>query len=357
MSLRIRTVSMSHDRAEMIAILNRNFGPSQEARFDWRHMKNPAGESWSWFLYDERNLRAVAVATVFPRMMRVDGKIVRGGQVGEFAVDAKYRSLGPAVKLQRITFEPVDRGEIAFCYDCPPNDDGMSTFVRLGMPANCEVYRYAIRFQSDEYFAKRLGKGTWTKPIVAGANLLLRARTRKRSARNIEVQKHAGRFGDEFSHLDEIACAPASIRSSRTAEMLNWRYVDDPIAGIGPPNYIGGEYQILVARRDGELLGFTAFFIQPNGAASLVDLFGVDSEEVKTELLDAALDSCRSAGASSLFALCSEQSELKPIVEALGFSKRERNARIVAYTKAGDRLTAQISSRARWSFGQVEVML
>ena len=341
----------------MIDILNRNFGSGQETRFDWRHIRNPSGESWSWFLYDENSLATVGMATVFPRTMRVDGQIVRGGQVGEFAVDVKYRSLGPALRLQRSTLEPVDRGEIALCYDCPPHDEGMSTFVRLGMPANCEVHRYAIRFRSDEYIGTRLGKGAWTKPVIAAANLLLRLRTRKGGVRNVEIQRYSGRFGDEFSHLDKIVYAPGSIRLSRAAGVLNWRYTQDPICSTSSSNDMAGKYQILVARRGGELLGFAVFLVQPDGAASLIDLFGIDSEGVRLELLHASLDSCRSAGASSLFGLCSEQSELKPLFETLGFRRRERSARVVAYAKPGHGLTAQISSGVRWSFGQVEVML
>lgn len=356
MNFGIRPVSMSRDRAEMIDILNRNFGADQELRFDWRHTGNPAGESWSWFLYEKSSLATVALATVFPRTMRVQGKIVRGGQVGEFAVDVKYRSLGPAVKLQRSTFQPVERGEIALCYDCPPHDEGMSTFVRLGMPAQCEVYRYAIRFRSDEYFAKRLGKGAWTKPVVASANLLLRVSRRKRGATNIEVRRHAGRFGDEFTHLDEIASVPGSVRSSRNADVLDWRYAQDPTYGAASLKDPAAKYQILVARRGGELLGLAVFLIEPHGAASLVDLFGVDSDVVRMELLDAALDCCRSAGASSLFGLCSNQSELQPLFASFGFCRRERSARVVAYTK-GEGRDAILGSDARWSFGQAEVML
>ena len=80
------------------------------------------------------------------------------GQVGGFAVDASYRSFGPAVLMQRTTFEPVDSGAVTFCYDSPPHDRGMSTFVRLGMRPNCEVTRYALALRSDEFLQKRLGK-------------------------------------------------------------------------------------------------------------------------------------------------------------------------------------------------------
>jgi len=356
MNLGIRPVSLIHDRAEMIDILNRSFGASQELLFDWRHLENPAGESWSWFLYDKANLAMVGMATVFPRIMRVGGKTLRGGQVGEFIVDVNYRSLGPAVKLQRTTFEPVDRGNIAFCYDCPPHDQGMSTFVRLGIRPSCNVYRYAIPFRSDEYFAKRIDQGFWTKAVVAAANMLLRASATKGAARNIEIQRHAGRFSDEFSDLDDAEHVPGTVRSSRNADVLNWRYVEDPVVSVNLPGRAAGTYQILVARRRGELAAFVAFLIQPEGAAMLVDLFGVDSE-VKLGLLEAALDASRTEGASSFFGICSEESELKPIFKALGFRRRERSAQVVVYTGAVDCPIAQIEPRVRWAFGQVEVML
>jgi len=356
MNLGIRPASLIRDRAEMIGILSRNFGASQESRFDWRHLENPAGESWSWFLYDKANLATVGMATVFPRIMSVDGKNVRGGQVGEFVVDVNYRSLGPALKLQRTMFEPVDRGHITLCYDCPPHDQGMATFVRLGLQPSCDVYRYAIPFRSDEYFTRRLGQGLWTKPVVAAANVLLRTRVKKGAARNVEIQRHAGRFSDEFSHLDEAENVPGTVRSSRSANILNWRYVEDPVASVSLPDKVAGTYQILVARRRGELSAFAVFLIQPEGAATLVDLFGVDSE-VKLGLLEAVLETSRTESVSSFFGLCSEESELKPLFKALGFRRRERSARVVVYTGAGDRPIAQIKPDTRWAFGQVEVML
>src|ERR1700751_933164 len=115
MSLAIRRVSLDDDREEMIDLLTRNFGPVQRERFAWCHSENPAGPCWSWFAYDPsastRNA-PVALVTVFPRYMRVGSKRVRGGQVGEFAVDLTHRSLGPAVQLQRTTFTPVDSGDL-----------------------------------------------------------------------------------------------------------------------------------------------------------------------------------------------------------------------------------------------------
>jgi len=356
-ALGIRRASLPQDRGEMIEVLNRNFGTSQERRFDWRHTLNPAGEAWSWFLYDTGTLSTVAMATVFPRHMRVNGEDIRGGQVGEFAVDANYRSLGPAVKLQRTTFQPVDSGAISFCYDCPPHDEGMSTFVRIGMRPNCEVHRYALLLRSEEYLGKRIGDGLWTKPAVAAANLMLRARPLRRVSVSAEITEHSGKFGEEFSQLDKTVLIDGTIRGSRDAKDLNWRYREDPMASVSMPQGTVGKYRVLVARRAGELQAFLIFFIQSDGIAILVDLFGRNLGERGLALMQASVDICRREHVSAFHAFSSETNELTPLLRQAGFSRRERNARVVAYSTREDTRFAQKIERCRWAFSQLEVML
>ncbi len=254
MSLAIRRVPLEEAREEMVALLTRNFGPIQEERFAWRHIENPAGVCWSWFAFDSNGSASkapVALVTVFPRNMRVGSQRVRGGQVGEFAVDATHRSLGPAVQLQRLTFTPVDSGDLAFCYDCTPHDRGMSTFVRLGMRPNCEVYRYALPLRCDPYVAKKLGTGVWTKPVVVAGNLMLQARRANPGADGLEVEEFGGKFGEEFDELDDAVLSTEAIRASRAAADLNWRYRADPMSEHTSAAGASGTYHTVVGRRRG----------------------------------------------------------------------------------------------------------
>jgi hypothetical protein len=358
MSLAIRRVSLEDEREEMIALLTRNFGPIQEERFAWRHIENPAGICWSWFGFASNGSSRkppVALVTVFPRNMRVGTKRVRGGQVGEFAVDPSHRSLGPAVQLQRVTFTPVDSGDLAFCYDCTPHDQGMSTFVRLGMRPNCEVHRYALPLRCDPYVAKKLGTGVWTKPVVAAGNLVLRARRARSSAAGLEVQEFNGQFGDEFDQLDDAVPNTEVIRTSRAAKDLTWRYRSDPMSERISAGGASGTYHTLVARRRGELMAFAVFFVQSDGITSLIDIFGRDLPITGPTLLEAVIETSKKRNASSVYGCCSEESELKPILLGAGFHRRERTARVVAYTrKNGPR---PFDAGLHWSFTQVEVML
>lgn len=355
MGLGIRQASLPNDRAEMLDILNRNFCSAQELRFDWRHISNPAGESFSWFMYDKSTLATVAMATVFPRYMVVNGQYVRGGQVGEFAVNPEYRSLGPAVQLQRATFQPVDHGKLSFCYDCPPHDEGMSTFVRIGMDPTCNVYRYALPLRSDQYLNRRFGAHLWTKPAVAAANLVLRARRRNQSSRKLEIREHIGLFGEEFTHLEQAVAKGVGVRASRDARILNWRFVQDPAASVCLPKGTPGRHRVFVARSAGELKAFIVFLIQSDRIALIVDIFGLDLGKTGPSLIETALGICENEGVSTIQSLLSYESGLVPIFQAIGFRRRERNARVVPYI--GESARTHSSSAFKWMFAQLEVML
>jgi hypothetical protein len=346
MNLAIRPASLAHDQQQLIDLLERNISGKQMGHFEWRHQANPAGPGWSWIIYEREKQTAVAMASVFPRNMLLAGKPLLCGQVGEFVVDAPYRSLGPAVLLQRATFEPVNAGKLAFCYDCPPHDKGMSTFMRLGMRANTEVGRYALPLRSEEFLEKRLGDGFWTKPVVSAVNSALRLRIPRRRAHGLEVTKFDQVFDEEFSHLDRRVSSSGVIRASRHAEDLNWRYRKNPNL----------KFRVLVARRAGELLGFLSYILFGQ-RASIVDVFGCELADVGIVLLEAFIAACRTENLICLEAYCSEGSELRPLFMKAGFRLRERAARVVAYAKPDDPVGKMLDSNLRWAFSQVEIML
>src|ERR1700722_17123209 len=345
MNLALRPASLPEDTEELIAVLQRNFpGSPMRAIFRWRREGNPAGAGWTWVVYDRQSGAIGAMTSLYPRPMYIDGKLVLCGQVAEFAVDEAYRSLGPAMMLQRATFEPVDSEEVALCYDCPPHDRGMSTFIRLAMRPSCELTRYAVLLRSEEVVANKLGHGAWTKPLIAGANLLLTPRRGIHRTSGLEVCSLEGRFGDEFTRLDQMVPSLGIIRSSRSMEVLNWRYCDRFESNV----------EVLIARNKGELVAFLACVVDPDGRASILDLFGQNLEEAGLALLGAAIELYRRKNAFCLEGYCSETSELKRVFKAAGFRARERAARVVAYAKPGGRYGIQTSS-VSWPLGQAEM--
>ncbi len=359
MKLVVRRVSPMEVRTELLELLQRNLGLSQEKIFEWQYTMNPAGPPWCWFAYDGDSTAAVAMTSLFPRQMYVDGALMTCGQVTHFVIDGPYRCLGPALQLQRATFEPVNSGELPFCYDCPPHDRGMSTFMRLGMRANCEVTRHVLPLRSNEYFEKRFGRKGWTKPLIATANMALRTRPKARSVPSVEISEHKGAFGEEFSNLDRQVSSSGMIRASRSAADLDWRYRQDPGAMAGAPDdqEKKEEYRVLTARRTGELVAFLVVFLDSaDGTAHILDLFGSEISSVGPALLEAAVSLCCKAGLCSLYGFGSEGSALESVFRASGFRPRERIARVVAYENQ-EKQAQLLKPGLRWPFGQFEVRL
>lgn len=342
MAVSVRAVDLDGELEALLAILERDLTDLSHARrFKWMYRDHPLGSAWSWFAWDDGTKQAVGVASVFRRAVWLGTKVALCGQVGDFAIDASHRSLGPALMLQRATFDPVDRGVLALCYDCPPHDRGMATFRRLGMKAGTTMARHARLLRADRHLARRLGMPIATRmaPLVNAALRL--ARPSHRADPGLVLAVHTERFGEEFSVLDRRVGGGDGIRGRRAAEDLNWRFRDDPL----------NDYYTLTARRRGELEGF-AVVSAAGPDPVLVDLFGVLSPGDTLALLEAAVERARATGGETLHTTLSEANPLIPTLARSGFRRRERGPMVVAYAGAGD----PPSLPAAWTFTHADVM-
>jgi len=171
------------------------------------------------------------------------------GQVGDFAVSASHRSLGPAVLLQRATFDPVDNGVLAFVTIAPPHQAGMSTFRRLGIPANCKVHRFACPFA----WMVSSGSGSAAlrlylpQPATCSyVSTVFCSESKGEKPGSVQPSRSVWRG---ISKLDEAVKGPDAIRGNRSATLLNWRYRENPLQ----------QYETWTARRKGELMPSRCF--------------------------------------------------------------------------------------------------
>lgn len=339
MKFSARPVQHGSETRQLLAILQANLPDlPHEKRFEWLYRTNPDGPAWSWFICQGAG-EAVGIASVFPRGMWVGDKLRRCGQVGDFAINAACRSLGPAILLQRATFAPVDEEKLAFCYDCPPHDAGMSTFRRLAMEPNCTMDRYVLPLRVDARFRNRFRFASDMSAAIG--NLLLRAyrlRSLSSRAKGLEIAEHHGPFGDEFSRLDAAVKDARTIRSQRGAAQLNWRYREDPLQ----------DYVVWTARHEGELLGYVVFRVSPE-VITIIDLFGASLHDAPVTLLASLIDQFGRSH-QSIEALLPEQSESAECFAKMRFRRRHRAARVVAYAKPGGADSAFLQSGPNWAF-------
>jgi hypothetical protein len=345
MTISVRPVHQELENQQFLTILQTNLPTlPHERRFKWLYHDNPDGPAWSWFALQGTPKHVIGVTSVFPRSMWVGDELQMCGQVGDFAVSASHRSLGPALLLQRATFDPVNQGELAFCYDCPPHQAGMSTFRRLGLRPNCTVYRYALVLRVDDRVRKQLGAAS-AVPIAAG-NLLLRLHrlsALKPSARGLEVSDHTAAFGDEFSKLDAAVKKANVIRGRRSAAHLNWRYREDPLQ----------QYEVLTARRNGELIAF-AVLRATSEVVTIVDLFGKELHEAAFSLLAAIVQRFERSH-QTVEAFLSEGSELVAYFLKMRFRLRSEAAQVVAYARPQSEMSGFLQGSPIWAFSQAEI--
>jgi hypothetical protein len=348
MALKVRPIDPATERALMLEVLERNLTEiPHPKRFDWFYGGNPAGRSFSWVIVEESGSQPVGIASLISRAIWVDGEVKICGQVGDFGIDRAYRSLGPAVQLQRATFEPVDRGALAFCYDCPPHEAGMSTFRRLGMRANCRMRRYVKILKTDNRMQQRLGRGLHSAAAAKIANAALRiAGKRASDIPGIEISGWPGLFDDEWTTLDERGAPAGTIRSRRSAADLNWLYRQNPLQ----------VFEVIAARRDGRLLAYAIYFFRA-GETFIAEIGGEPDAALAEALLGAVSREVRDnyPQAESITALLAEEHPLAESFRRAGFLAREEAERVVAYAAPGSELRGRFESNPRWLFQFADV--
>jgi hypothetical protein len=340
-NLRTRAVDFVVDRDELLSVLQRNLRDvPHESRFSWLYVNNPAGPAHSWFLCDDRG-SAVGIASLIPRMVWIGQTSAACGQVADFGVDVPFRSLGPAIKLQRCTFEPVLQGELAFCYDCPPHDLGMAMFDRLGLKETCRMQGYVKLLRADRQLERLLGNSAG-RLASAVTNPLLRLRSSRSTASDrIDFNSYKDDFTDEFSRLDLAMRSDDTVRNRRSAEDLNWRFRHNPLQ----------HFEVITARAQGDLLGYLIYSVSEDDAY-VFDLFARNLSEIGPELLNALTSILQGRPVQTIRAQLPKGSPSVSVFVNAGFSLRGDGARIVAFSQSGGRLVQS----TQWQFQHSDLM-
>jgi hypothetical protein len=337
MSVNIFEADLHSHRELIVDHLSRHLGPQcNSERYDWLYLGNPHGAARAWFAAAGQDARLVGIGGVFPRKMLVRGKSELGCVLGDFCIHQAYRSMGPALQLQRACLSSIETGGFAFGYDFPSiamlsiyrrlRLKPMGQAVRLIRPLRAE--RQVERIVKFPFLARRLSDVA--NMVLAGRDLL---RTKNPL---LEVALHEGPCGDEFSNLSLCASKDYGICVERSKEYLNWRYRFHP----------SRRYEILKVQRRGELLGFGVFFLDGE-EASLADLFMVDEPAVFLALLDDLAFRLRRRGIKALNMSLLNAHPWARLACKAGFWMREANP-VVACVRPGHSEAGWIGDGTHW---------
>jgi len=309
---------------------------SDDLRFDWLYRNNPWGKARAWVATDGDDGSLVGMVAAFPRRMYIGEREERSWVLGDFCISDSYRSLGPALQLQRGCLADVDSEGIAFWYDFP-SLQMMAIYKRLGIYPFGKMFRMAKPLRIDRRVEKMIKSPAVARGLAAAGNMALRIYERKfRSKREWTISSHQGSCGQEFSALAERVGGRYGACLQRTAEYLNWRYFASP----------SGQYEMLTARHHGSLLAYLVYTCQGDDA-TLVDLFGDEDPEILGSLVKGLTAVLQERGVMTVHAPLFESHPWIALLQRFGFKMRE-DSPVVLAVSPGHPSSQRISETKRW---------
>jgi hypothetical protein len=324
------------DRARILAALRRYLNPAaDERRFLWLYQACPWGHARTWLAEEAETGEVVGICSAFPRRVQSGRAILTGWVLGDFCFAPEYRTLGPAMRLQRACLDEIDGRTVAFCYDFP-SAAMTAVYGRLGVKPIGQVIRYAKPLRVDRKLRPVVGAGAarWLGSL-ASVSLVWQDR-RRPQAGGLEMAAHEGPCGDEFTGLT-AGTNGSGVVVQRTAEYLNWRYLASA----------GRRHDIHVARSRGRLRAY-AVTTREGEDATLVDVIGDGERGVMEALVLDVADRLRRTGVMTLSAPISDAHPLGDLLPRLGFQPRERTPLIVYTGRRREPDAAELDT-SRWS--------
>lgn len=338
-AVRVRRADPVRDRDSIIAVLQRNMRAlvNVSARHDWLYLGNPCGHAWVWLAEDAATGTVVGTSAGYPKRVRVDGKTLEVLDLSDFAVDAGYRTLGPALTLLRATLEPM-QGRFAFSYD-HPSLAMLAVYKRMGGRAVSRLRRWVRLLKVSPQIEKRMrgvagGIVGWLGDHALGArDTLMRRRW------PFTIERLDGMPGVEFDRLDEDTAHQARVRGVRSAAHLTWRYL----------GHTDARHEILCARDGGSLLGYLVFRPCEPHVLAVVDVVTRGEPEIAAALIGEVVALGRARGVSALWATVLEGGPAQDLFPRHGFVARESAPGVVVYgPQAPSGVMEAISAAPHW---------
>lgn len=316
----VRSAEVHEERTVIVAFLSTYLSPdANDSRYEWLYCKNPEGMARVWVAREAETGMIIGVSAAFPRRIHRGGEEVRGYVLGDFCIHPDYRSLGPALALQKSSLEDLSKDGAGFLFDFP-STSMLAIYKRLRIEPQVSAIRFAKPLRADRQIQKRIPNKAAGATLAVAANAALRLRDAglgRLSAWN--VNEEAAPCGEEFTLAFRHWALRMGTCAGRSAEYLNWRFLQHPQR----------RYHFLTARKNGKLCGYLIYHWAGEDA-TVVDLFS-EEEQVSKALLVETIAITRSYGVNTLSAPFLKTHSGRKTFEDCGFQPRE-SAPVVVLT-------------------------
>ncbi len=332
----VREADPTRERGTILRLLRAFLSPDiDERRLEWLYFANPHGNARVWVLED--NAETIGAGAAIPRKVWMSGSPKVGCVFGDFCVSPNYRSVGPALQLQRACMQAVASRWSQIAYDLP-SASMMAVYRRLGLRSNASLVRMAKPLLMDGQVRSRWKSSKASRVAGGLGNVLLRARDRiRRTDRSLQIRKHEEHFGKEFDNLFEsVAANTDEWLVERSSAYLNWRFREHPNV----------DYSIWTARRNGQLEAYAVTQSREHGV-QVADLFGMDNPGLVETLVLSLADSARGGGLETLSVPILAGHPWQKRLSVIGFYPRESSPLVLYSEQPGSNIPGWLTDGDR----------
>jgi len=318
MTFQVRTAEVQKERRALTEFLTANLTPdANEFRYEWLYCMNPAGVARAWVACETETGALIGISAAFPRRIYHREKEVRGYVLGDFCIHPDYRSLGPALALQKRTLGDLSNEGAGFVFDFP-STSMLAIYKRLRIEPRESWVRLAKPLRADRQVRDRIENKAAGRTLSVAANVALRLRDMGLGRSNDwTIAEETTPCGEEFTFASRLWASRMGICGERSAEYLNWRFLQHPQR----------RHHLVTARKDGRLCGFLLYHLAGEDA-TIVDLLAEEDKVVKAMLAE-TIAAVRRCGAQTISAPFLKSHAGQEILKDCGFLPRESTPVVV----------------------------
>lgn len=292
-------------------------------RVQWSYENNPHGKACLWLLRDPLAKNYCGTCAVLPRIFKIKDQEVKVGITADFSIQKQYRTLGPALKLQRSI---VGSEEFEFLIGLP-NKQSASVQLRAGFKTLGNFSRYVKVFGLNQLLKEQM-KPYFLTCLNLPATVFFRLTSLLAKLRLVTKNIERGDIYTEFSKEFDIFLSKTKFNFSfsvkRDHQYLQWRFCENP--------YVS--YNIFVHKENGleDLAGYAVFFVRDN-IAFIDDILAKDIPDAFKRLMMSFIKYCLSQSYDAVSLKLVADSRFTNILKKLGFSKFDTDQKIVIYNR------------------------
>lgn len=195
-----------------------------EDKCNWFYVNNPYGPCKLWLLRRQDNCDVIGSIGISYRKFKVKSQYLLFGLAQNFAVEKKYRTLGPSIMLLRETYSKKNNESMVIYGG--PTDSAVPAFKRVGFKEVGKISRYTKLLNVNEYLKKRLRSSILITILSECGNFFLKIRSKDfwfKLPKNYIVTQ-VKTFDKSFDDLWEKAKENYPVIEERNSVYLNWRF-------------------------------------------------------------------------------------------------------------------------------------